>query len=147
MPRRRGGYRNNRREKDSCCFELFVFCLFLYMMKQNWEPQCSWFVNIYCFTQITLMIVIRRYLAATLDHIEDNPKYQIITCGVFMPLQLTCTIVGGQQFFNKSDEDKCHQSYNGSVSYIIVFMFAVAMCFVFVLLLICILMPGWLKKL
>ena len=92
------------------------------------------------------MIIIRRYQTAVLDEIEDNPKYQIILMGIFMPLFLVHTVFGGEEFFN-APLTECRKEYKGEVFYIIVFMFAVAMCFVFVLLLFCILMPTWIRKL
>lgn len=76
MPqRRRAGGRAGRREKDSCCFEFFLFMFFFYYMFDQWERRCNWFFNSYCFSSCTLMIIIRRYQTATLDEIEDNPKY------------------------------------------------------------------------
>ena len=92
------------------------------------------------------MIIIRRFQAATLDDIEHNPKYQIIMIGVLMPIFLVHTILGGEEFL-LADMYTCRQNYDGEVFYIIVFMFAVSMCFVFVLLLFCILLPIWIRKL
>ena len=146
MPQRRRRHGNNRRQSDSCGFELFLFCLFLYLMVTQWESDCQFFFNSYCFTSYSLMIFIRKFQAATLDNIENNPKNQIIMIGILMPVFLVHTIIGGQEFFS-ADLYNCRKQYQGEVLYIIVFMFAVSMCFVFVLLLFCILLPLWVRKL
>jgi hypothetical protein len=65
--------------------------------------------------------------------------------GVLMPLFIVHTIIGGIQFF-KAPLITCRGPYQGEVFYIILFMFAVSMCFVFVLLLLCVLMPTWIKN-
>ena len=65
--------------------------------------------------------------------------------GFLMPLFIVHTIVGGIEFF-KADLMACRAAYQGEVFYIIIFMFAVSMCFVFVLLLLCVLMPTWVKN-
>lgn len=114
-------------------------------MIEQWVKDCTWFFNSYCFSSYTLMIIIRRYQAATLDDIEDNPKYQIVMMGVFMPVFVIHTILGGEQFFN-APLMECRKQYKGEVFYIIVFMFAVSMCVVFILLLLCILLPTWIRK-
>ena len=80
-----------------------------------------------------------------LDEIEDNVLHQIIMMAVLMPLFIVHTIVGGIEFI-KADHMYCRAAYQGEVFYIIIFMFAVSMCFVFVLLLLCVLMPTWIKN-
>lgn len=67
---------NNRRrvEKDSNCFELFLFFFFLYCMIAQWIKNCTWFFNSFVFISYTLMITIRRFQAATIDDIENNTK-------------------------------------------------------------------------
>ena len=64
--------------------------------------------------------------------------------GLLMPMFVTHTIVGGQAFFDAGDTE-CREQYRGEVFYVIVLMFAVSMCFVFALLLLCILIPSWIK--
>ena len=59
-----------------------------------------------------------------------------------MPVFVAHTALGGQQFF-AADKMKCRMEYQGEVIYIILFMFEISMCFVFVLLLLCILLPTW----
>lgn len=41
---------------------------------------------------------------------------------------------------------ECRAAYQGEVFYIIIFMFEVSMCLVFVLLLVCVLVPTWIKN-
>jgi len=62
--------------------------------------------------------------------------------GIMMPLFLLHTYFGGREFFH-ADLIGCRSHYDGEVFYIIIFMFAVSMCFVFGLLLLCILLPSW----
>ena len=145
MPRVRINNNRHRAEKDSYCFELFLFLFFLYCMIAQWVGSCSWFFNSFVFTSYTFMIVIRRFQAATIDEIENNIKNQIILIGVMMPVFFIHTILGGQQFF-KADVGKCRTVHQGEVFYIIMFMFALSMCLVFFLLFACILAPNWIKK-
>jgi hypothetical protein len=65
---------------------------------------------------------------------------------VLMPLFFLHTIVGGLEFF-KADKMSCRVMYQGEVVYIINFMFACSMCFVFVLLFLCVMLPIWLSEL
>ena len=145
MPRARHRRRNPNSEKDSCCMEMFLFYFFFYTMFTMWTNECSWYFNQYCFSAYTFMTIIRRYQSAVLDEIEDNVLHQIIMMAVLMPLFIVHTIVGGIEFF-KADLMLCRTAYQGEVFYIIIFMFAVSMCFVFVLLLLCVLMPTWIKN-
>lgn len=61
-----------------------------------------------------------------------------------MPIFMVHTILGGAMFFEAPEG--CRGVYHGEVFYIIVLMFAVSMAFVFILLLFCILMPTWIRK-
>ena len=141
--RRRNNYNNNK--GDSCCMEIFLFAFFLYTMNTMWIDECNWYFNQYCFSAYTFMSIIRRYQASVLDEIEDNVKHQVIMMGVLMPLFIVHTIIGGIVFFN-APLMKCRAAYQGEVFYIIIFMFAVSMCFVFVLLLLCVMIPTWIKN-
>ena len=62
------------------------------------------------------------------------------------PIFTLHTIFGIQQFF-ANNFSTCRKNYDGEVFYIIIMMFAICMCFVFLLLLFCILLPTWIKKL
>lgn len=146
QPRRRRNYRLDRREKDAICFELFLLCLIVYLTINNWTTACSWFFNLYCLLQCLLLVTIRRYMSRTMDNIESTPRSQVITIGLFMPVQIVMTVLGGVQFFN-APMMTCRKEHSGEVIYIIVFMFAVSLCFVFALLLVCVLMPVWCQKL
>ena len=59
-----------------------------------------------------------------------------------MPLFYIHTILGWRSFFT-ADQMKCRMGYNGEILYVIIFMFAVSMCFVFALLFLCVLLPTW----
>ena len=80
-----------------------------------------------------------------MDELEDNKRVQLIMMGVLMPLFFLHTYKGGQEYLN-ADLMKCRMLYQGEVMYIILFMFAISMCFVFALLLLCVLLPTWLNK-
>ena len=56
------------------------------------------------------MIIIRRFQAAVLDELENNPKYQIIMMGIMMPIFLAHTIIGGIDFFS-ADLILCRAPY------------------------------------
>ena len=127
MPRAQHRSRNPISEMYSCC-KMFLFCFFFYTMFTMWTNECSWYFNQYCFSAYNFMTIIIRYRSA-----------------VLMPLFIVHTIVGGIEFF-KADLMSCRAAYQGEVFYIIIFMFAVSMCFVFVLLLLCVLMPTWIKN-
>lgn len=62
-----------------------------------------------------------------------------------MPLFYLHTFVGWVSFF-KADVMACRIEYQGEVLYVIIFMFALSMCFVFLLLLLCVMIPTWCDK-
>eukprot|EP00356_Strombidium_inclinatum_P004749 CAMPEP_0170492742 /NCGR_PEP_ID=MMETSP0208-20121228/12753_1 /TAXON_ID=197538 /ORGANISM="Strombidium inclinatum, Strain S3" /LENGTH=140 /DNA_ID=CAMNT_0010768533 /DNA_START=169 /DNA_END=591 /DNA_ORIENTATION=+ len=94
-----------------------------------------------------MMLIVRKYQVFVLDTLEENKRQQIILMGVMMPIFLLHTYFGGHAFFNASTaKHECRQEYDGEVFYIIIFMFAISMCFVFVLLLTCVLLPTWIKQ-
>jgi len=64
-----------------------------------------------------------------------------------MPLFFIHTWFGGHEFFEAgTKKDQCRTKYQGEVFYVIIYMFALSMCFVFVLLFFCVLMPVWIKN-
>ena len=65
--------------------------------------------------------------------------------GVLFPITLLHTYFGGYAYFN-ADMTNCRKDYDGEVIYILCFMFEVSMCFVYLLLLLCILVPVWTKN-
>jgi len=80
-----------------------------------------------------------------MDELEENKRVQLIMMGVMMPLFFAHTIMGGHSFFS-ADKFKCRMLYEGEVMYIILFMFAISMCFVFLLLLTCVILPTYISK-
>lgn len=137
--------RYTQQEKDNCCFEVFMFLFLLYCTIQMWIDTCTTFFNTYCITSYTMMITIRRYQSATLEELDQSRAVQIIMMGVMMPIFFIHTYLGGEQFFT-ADKMTCRMIYQGEVFYIIIFMFAISMCLVFLLLLMCVLIPTWSKN-
>ena len=82
----------------------------------------------------------------TIDSIESDPRIQLIMMGILMPIFVCHTYFGGQEFFN-SNLTECREKYQGEVFYIVIFMFAISMCFVFALMLLCVILPTWIKYL
>ena len=136
---------SRRQQEDNRCMELFLWAFFLYTMINFWVPACSWYFNQYCFSAYTFMTGVRKYQAAVLDSIEVSKRHQFILMGVVMPLFIAHTVFGGYYYFT-APLIECRAEYQGEVFYIIMFMFEVSMCLVFVLLGLCVLIPTWIKN-
>lgn len=146
MPHRNhNNHFNHHNNKDNTCLEVFVGLFFIYCTFEMWTPTCSWFFNMYIITSYTFIIIARKYQTSKMDQLEESRKVQMIMMGIMMPLFILHTWVGGHEFFT-ADKMTCRLLYQGEVIYIIIFMFQVSMCFVFVLLFLCILLPTWLSK-
>ena len=96
-------------------------------------------------TGYILVSSVRRYQISTIDDIEYDTKAQIINIAFLMPIYFIHTYFGGEEFY-KADANECGVLYSAQLLYMVIFMVACCQCFIFVILLLCIMIPVWIRK-
>ena len=132
--------RQNQQGDSSTC-ELFITFFLIYSMIDMWSSSCTTFFNMYACTSFTLM---QCMCHNQLDQIH-NQRCVKTMMAVFFTSFFLHTFFGGFAYFNNKAEE-CKNNYDNDVVYLIVFSIASFICFIWVCVFSCCIVPEVYRK-